>query len=105
MKAMISQPMNGKEIDEINAEREHAVAELEAAGYEVVNTVFTDEWYNEDAMEKRGVTHKPLCFLSKALEEMAMCDAVYFCDGWKNARGCRLENEAAVAYGVNIFRE
>lgn len=47
MKAMLSQPMAGKTEEEIIATREKAIAALKAQGYEVVNTLFTDEWYSK----------------------------------------------------------
>lgn len=105
MKAMLSQPMNGKTDEEIVATREKAIKELEAAGYEVVNTLFTDEWYNTENMKARGVEHIPLCFLAKSLENMSLCNAAYFCKGWENARGCKIEHDAAVAYGLDIIYE
>ena len=105
MKAMISQPMAGKTDEEIVETRERAVAKLEAMGYEVVNTLFTDEWYSDEAMKERGVEQIPLCFLAKSLENMSLCHAAYFCDGWEQARGCRIEHDAAVAYGVLVFEE
>lgn len=105
MKAMLSQPMAGKTEQEIVATREAAIKELEAKGYEVVNTLFTDEWYSQDAMKARGVENIPLCFLAKSLENMSLCNAAYFCKGWENARGCRIEHEAAKAYGLFIMYE
>lgn len=48
MKAMLSQPMAGKTDEEIVATREKAVTALEAKGYEIVNTLFTDEWYSNE---------------------------------------------------------
>lgn len=42
-KAMISQSMAGKTDEEIAATRDLAVAKLRQMGYEVVNTLFTDE--------------------------------------------------------------
>ena len=105
MKAMLSQPMNGKTDEEIIATREKAIKELEAAGYEGVNTLFTDEWYNSENMRSRGVVQIPLCFLAKSLENMSLCHAAYFCKGWENARGCKIEHDAAVAYGLDIIYE
>lgn len=102
-KAMISQPMAGKTDAEIVDAREKAVAELEGMGYEVVNTLFTDEWYGDVAMEKRGVVQVPLCFLAKSLENMSLCHAAYFAEGWEAARGCRIEHEAALAYGLEVL--
>lgn len=104
-KAMLSQPMGGKTDDEIVATREKAIAYLESMGYEVVNTYFTDEWYSDDAMEERCVVQVPLCYLAKSLENMSLCHAVYFCKGWDNARGCRIEHDAAVAYGLKVLYE
>ena len=105
MKAMLSQPMANKTDEEIVATRNKAIAVLKEMGYEVVNTLFTDEWYSKEAMEERGVVQIPLCFLAKSLENMSLCHAAYFCKGWEDARGCRIEHEAAKAYGVDIIYE
>lgn len=104
-KAMLSQPMAGKTNEEIVATREKAISVLKEKGYEIVNTLFTDEWYSKEAMTERGVVQIPLCFLAKSLANMSLCHAVYFCKGWENARGCRIEHEAAVAYGLEILYE
>ena len=104
-KAMISQPMAGKTDAEIVEAREKAVAELEGMGYEVVNTLFTDEWYSDEAMEGRGVVQVPLCYLAKSLENMSLCHAAYVCKGWEEARGCRIERDVAVTYGLEMLYE
>ena len=104
-KAMLSQPMAGKSDEEIRATRERAIDALKSAGYEVVNTLFTDEWYSRENMRKRGVVQIPLCFLAKSIENMSLCHAAYFCKGWEKARGCRIEHEIAKAYGLEIIYE
>ncbi|MGM9629029.1 MAG: DUF4406 domain-containing protein [Faecousia sp.] len=104
-KAMLSQPMAGKTEAEIVATRERAIAALKEKGYEIVNTLFTDEWYSKEKMEERGVVQIPLCFLAKSLENMSLCHAAYFCKGWEKARGCKIEHDAAMAYGVEIIYE
>lgn len=104
-KAMLSQPMDGKTEQEIVEVRERAIAALEAKGFEIVNTLFTDDWYSDQAMKARGVVQIPLCFLAKSLENMSLCHAAYFCKGWEKARGCRIEHEAAKAYGLEIIYE
>lgn len=104
-KAMLSQPMAGKSDEEIVAAREKAVAALEDRGYTVINTLFSDEWYDQEHMKKRGVAQVPLCFLAKSLENMSLCHAAYFCKGWEDARGCRIEHAAAEAYGLEIIYE
>lgn len=102
---MLSQPMAGKSEEEIVATRERAIKVLESKGYEIVNTLFTDEWYSQENMKKRGVVQIPLCFLAKSLESMSLCHAAYFCKGWEKARGCRIEHEAAKEYGLTIIYE
>lgn len=104
-KAMLSQPMAGKTNEEIVTTRERAVKVLKEKGYEIVNTLFTDEWYSKEAMTERGVVQIPLCFLAKSLENMSLCHAVYFCKGLESARGCRIEHDAAVAYGLEVLYE
>jgi hypothetical protein len=105
MRAMIAQPMNGKTTEEINTVRNKAIKELQTAGYDVVDTAFTNEWYNSGNMKSRGVVQIPLCFLAKSLENMSLCHAVYFCKGWEKARGCKIEHDAAVSYGLDIIYE
>lgn len=92
-KAMISQPMRGKTDQEIVETREKALGVLRDKGYMVVNTLFTND--------AKG----PLWFLGEALKAMSQCNAVYFCKGWENARGCKIEHEAAVEYGLHIMYE
>lgn len=104
-KAMMSQPMAGKSEEEIIATREKAIKVLKEKGFEIVNTLFTDEWYSKEKMAERGVVQVPLCFLAKSLDNMSKCHAVYFCKGWENARGCKIEHEVAKAYGVEIIYE
>lgn len=104
-KAMLSQPMAGKSDEEIVKTRENAIKVLKSKGCEIVNTLFTDEWHSNKSMTERGVVQIPLCFLAKSLENMSLCHAVYFCQGWENARGCRIEHEAAKAYGLEIIYE
>ena len=95
-KLFISQQMRGRTNDEILTERRQAVQDVQRMiGEEVepMNTFFT----NYDG--------KPLEFLGKAISMMAQADMVYFCKGWEQARGCRIEHDAAVAYGLDILYE
>lgn len=55
-KAMLSQPMAGKTDEEIISTRDRAIKVLEENGYTIVNTLFTDEWYNEELFRFRFAT-------------------------------------------------
>ena len=43
---------------------------------------------------------KPLWFLGKSLELLADADVAYFAPGWNDARGCIIEHDCAIAYGI-----
>ena len=68
-RAMISQPMAGKTDEEIAEARDKAHAKLREMGYEFVNTLFTDEWYSNEAMEERGVVQCPAALFSQVARE------------------------------------
>lgn len=95
-KLFISQPMQGKSIEEIFAEREEAI---KAATRLVKRDMEVIDSYIQDAPEGA----KPLWFLGKSLELMADADVVYFAKGWQKARGCQLEYECAHAYADDDF--
>lgn len=105
MKAMISQPMNGLGEEDIKKTRDRAIAVLESRGYEVVNSYFKEEWGKPENMKKAGVVNNPVFFLAKSLEKTSECDAVYFCKGYENARGCKIERAVAEAYGFTVIDE
>lgn len=94
MTAMISQPMNGLTEEEILKAREDATCFLEYCGYEVADTWFTDD---------PDVRDKALYHLGKSIQAMADVDAVYFAPGWDQARGCLIEHDVAMAYGIHAI--
>lgn len=104
MLAMISQPMNGKTDDQIILQKQSAEAKLKELGYEVLNTFFDDDWTNKDHLQST-YANIPVAFLARSIDGMAKCDAVYFCKGWEDARGCKIEHSIAEAYGLTIFYE
>ena len=100
---MISQPMASKTEEEIKVTRDKAIKKLNELGYELVNTLFTDEWVAKE--KANDVTNVHLWFLAKSLQKMSECDAVYFCRGWENARGCNVEHNVANLYGLKLIYE
>lgn len=98
MRFMISQPMGGLSDDEILEKKHEATEFLSAQGHEVVDT-----FYQSDLPD--NIRNSGLFWLGASLMDMAKCDAVYFCRGWKDARGCIIEHEAALAYRMQIVYE
>lgn len=89
-KLFISQPMKGKSDEEILRERNKAIAEAERLCDGFVS-------FSQGA----PADAKPLWFLGKSLEILSQADVVYFAPGWKEARGCRIEHQCAVEYGID----
>ena len=98
-KVLISQPMKGLSTEQITANREQAVETLIANGCEVLDSIF-------DFEDIENIKNKPLHYLAKSIKLIAEeADAVYFMEGWEQARGCLLEHAACLAYGVPIYYE
>ena len=98
---LISQPMKGLTEAQIRANRQEAVEQIESLGCEVLDSVFDYE-----SPEYTGLKNKPLFYLAKSFELIASkADGVYFLKGWQEARGCRLEHDACIAYGVPVYYE
>lgn len=92
-KLFISQPMGGKTDEEILAVRKQAIekaSELVGEPVEVIDSFF----------QSAPVGAKPLWFLGKSLELLADADVAYFAPGWNDARGCIIEHDCAIAYGI-----
>lgn len=97
-KLFISQPMNGKSDEEIKKERQDALLQAVATYGEEVELI-------DSFFESAPHDAKPLWFLGKSLELLSTADIVYFASGWESARGCKIEHECAVAYGLNIIED
>ena len=95
MKVMISQPMNGRNEEEIKKERQMIVDKFNKMHIEVIDTLFT-----EVAPQDCNVA---VYYLGKSISAMKDIDALYMCDNWSNARGCRIENQVAREYGIKIL--
>ena len=97
-KLFISQPMKDKTDDEILKEREKAIdAARKHLGYdvEVIDSFFKDAPHDV----------KPLWFLGKSLELLSTADVAYFAKGWESARGCRIEHQCAIEYGIDTIND
>lgn len=97
-KLFISQPMRGKTDEEILAERKKAIESAERNLGEPVEVV--DSFFQNAPVDAR-----PLWFLGKSLELLSTADIAYFAKGWEDARGCRIENQCAIEYGIEVIED
>lgn len=92
-KLFISQPMKDKTNEEILEVRERAIAnatEFLGEEVEVIDSFFKDAPHEA----------KPLWFLAKSLELLSTADVAVFAHGWDDYRGCRIEHECCLSYGI-----
>lgn len=91
MKIAISQPMYGRSVEQIKAERQPLIKKLEELGMSVIDTVL-------DIEEQKD----PMYYLGESVKLFADADAVVFMPDWEMARGCRIEYKIAEEYGKII---
>lgn len=98
-KLFISQPMIGKTDEEIKTERAEIIKRVSKkfGGVKVI-----DSFIEENAPENFNAG---LWYLGKSLEFLATADCAYFAEGWQDYRGCKIEHECAVQYGIDIVGE
>ena len=95
-KLFISQPMRGKTDEEILATRSDAIQFAKDALGEEVEVI-------DSFLQGAPAEAKPLWFLGKSLELLATADIAYFAKGWGDARGCKIEHQCAVEYGIHTI--
>ena len=112
MKVFLSLPMSGRtdeEIwDDIFEMNKYVLENKEAFGikedekWDVTHNMLTEpELDLFDLID--DVKHKNLLYLGAAIIKLAQCDAVLFSNGWNNARGCVIEHEVCMQYGIPTF--
>lgn len=100
MKIYISIPISGKAYGEQKARAAEIAEVLKQAGHDVVNPFDTPppfEWYDE----KQSYAY----LLTRDIEQLMACEAIFMCDGWQFSRGCRIERNVAEEMGLQILTE
>lgn len=92
-KLFISQPMSNKTEEEILAEREEAIRAAKELLGEDVEVI--------DSYTEMRLT--PLGYLGYSIMRLAEADIAYFAKGWQDARGCKIEYECALKYGIKTI--
>lgn len=94
----ISQPMSGRSREGIDQERKLILDDLPRIlgvdSVEEIPSVFD---------EKTIRTMHPLYCLGMSLQLLSAAEVAVFADGWEEARGCRIEHECALQYGIKIL--
>ena len=105
----LSLPLSGRTKEEIDAD----IARMKSLF--LLNNPF-DEGEEIQFVENSGMTKDDidpvqlsnavtpnLLYLGAAIMKMAICDAVYFGNGWTRAKGCQIEREVAYNYKIPSY--
>ena len=98
MKIFVSQPMNGRDEEEVLLEREvYANAFIKKQGI-LMNTsdVVIDNYHKPNAPANAS----RLWYLSDSLKQMSEADVVIFVPGWRKAKGCKVEMMCCKLYDI-----
>ena len=105
----ISQPMTEKSEEEILATRQKEIEKIhqlfDADGVEI-NIIPS---YIDDATRKHfeerltDDINWDIYWLSQSLQKLALADTIWLCEGWEYSKGCNVELECAIQYGLGIM--
>ena len=96
MKVMISQPMNGVPDSEVRKNQDDLKKKFAKYNIDVVDTVLPGI--------DTEIKNPRLFYLGRTIQNfLSDVDAVYFCTGWKRAKGCRIERHICEEYGIPIL--
>ena len=97
VKIFISQPMKDKTNQEIEQERKEIIEKIRKH-FEKIEVKVIDSFFKDASHDA-----KPLWFLGKSLELLSNANVIVLGKGWENSRGCKIEHECAVQYGILII--
>ena len=100
-KIFISQPMNGKTTEEIEEERNYTIDTLRSRFARKNERIENIDSFFKNAPHDA----KPLWYLGESIKLMSEADVVFFCNGWQTARGCQIEHDCALEYGIDTMYE
>ena len=97
MKVMISLPMNGKKDSEVISRMKEIKEKFDKLHIDVIDSFINDEG-------PKDINHKNVYYLGRTIMNfLCEADAVYFDEGWEQARGCRIERKICEEYGIMIL--
>lgn len=99
MKVFISQPMHGRSEAAIMTQRDAIKEELLERGYQDIEII--DSYYKDNVPDDAG----RIWYLGNSISLMDKADLVVMAVGWATAKGCRVEYEVAIRYGLTVIFE
>lgn len=100
MRIYISIPISGLDLATQRAKASEIAEKIKALGHEPVNPFETPlappEWSERQ---------KYAYYMGCDIEKLLLCDAVYFCEGWHESKGCLVESYIAETYRIKYYHD
>ena len=99
-RVFISQPMSGRPVEEIKAERENICTIMNQLANGIRHTgtkVIVVDSFDEEAFLSGK---NPVECLADSIKILSTCNLVVFAPGWEKSRGCRVEHQIATDYCI-----
>lgn len=95
MRIYISVPISGLDFATQRAKAAAIAEKIKALGHEPVNP-FDTPLAPLELTEQQKYAY----YMGEDIKRLLMCDAAYFCEGWRGSNGCLLEFNAAQIYNL-----
>ena len=93
MKVYISLPITGLDLEVQKLVAEQAAERIRAMGDEPVNPFDVPYPPNIGSLTEEQLW---AYYMGRDIEQLLLCDAIYFCNGWQKSKGCNIEYLVAV---------
>jgi hypothetical protein len=89
----------------MNGLTEDEVMKIRSKAHNYLSTLYDDveildNYHHLNIQENAG----RLWHLGTSIRMMEEADAIYFCDGWEEAKGCKIEYEICKLYNLKIIK-
>lgn len=100
MRIYISIPISGHDLATQQILAAQTAEKIRTLGHEPVNPFETPlappEWPERQ---------KYAYYMGRDIEKLLLCDAVYFCEGWHESKGCLVESYIAETYRIKHYHD
>lgn len=98
MKIYISIPITGHDLNTQTGKALEIAEKIKTLGHEPVNPFDTPHPpFGTSPKEQYAY------YMGEDIKRLLMCDAAYFCEGWRGSNGCVLEFNAAQIYNITRY--
>lgn len=108
VKVFISQPMTGLTENDILLTRAKEIRSIykfyntDIYDVSIIDSYINDKTRHEFQERMPSSVNWDIYWLSQSIQSLALADVLWLCDGWEYSKGCNIELECAIQYGLEI---